>query len=289
VRHLYLKKEYLSSGERNFLPGLPSIFTRSEERKIFQRLEKKPDNFEIKKEIAVRNLRLVNNIAKRLNYLWEDCYLEIGDALGYGVLGLYKAIDLFDWRKGYKFSTYASAWIYQYIRYFLKYKNFLIGKPHYYVDCESKRRRLSEKINQELMAYANDNELLKRKIFSKKKIEKMKEINFSIISLDSFLTKGNGEERTVLDISGVEEKGYRIVEEKDNRRRILSFLEEHLNKREKLILEKRIGLKDDVTWTLAEIGRLFHVSRERIRQIQNKAIEKIKKAEDKSLLKQLLT
>jgi RNA polymerase primary sigma factor len=290
MRTLFFEKSVpIGRGKGNFFNILPPVFSRKEERRAFQELEKHPNNLNVRNEIIVRNLKLVYKIAEKLEYLREQYGLEFGDSLGYGLFGLFKAVQLFNWRRGYKFSTYATAWVYQYIKYFIRNNGSLIKRSIRYADWDIKRKRLSQKVNQELISDAADTELVKRKIFSRREIEKIKNNNFSIISLDSCFSVNDKDGRTLIDISGLEEKGYQTVEEKDNRERILAFLAKHLNEKERVIVEKRIGLKDGVVWTLDEIGRrIFNVSRERVRQIQDKAFEKIKKCEDRAILKQLL-
>ncbi len=288
MRTLFFKREAFSQRGQNFLPSLPHHFSKEEEKKAFQMLEREPGNLEARNKIVVRNLRLVCRIADKMDYLREEFRLDPGDILSYGVFGLLRAIESFDWRRGYKFSTYATAWIYQYIKHFARQGGSLIKKSAYYSQLTAQCKKLSQRIGQELMSYSNDGDLLKRKLFTKHEIKRMEENNFLVVSLDSYPGDDDEDGRHLIDLKGSEEKGYQMVEEEDNRKRIQAFLEKHLNPREKIIIEKRTGLRDGVVWTLAEIGRMFDLSRERIRQIQDKAFKKIKGSKEKAILKKLL-
>jgi RNA polymerase primary sigma factor len=262
---------------------LPRPFSKEEEKRIFQKLEREPNNIEIRNKIIIRNLRLVCQVAKKLKYLREQYKVDLGDAVSYGISGLINAIKRFNWRRGYKFSTYAVTWIYEYTKYGIR-KDTVIKKPEHF----SELTRKYKKINQSLTDCDKQEQMVAEKTFSQKELKKIKENDFSIISLDVVL--GNEEKgKGLIDLIGFSEKGYQEVEERDNRKRILFFLKTHLDEKETFVLVKSTGLLDDSPWTLAKIGRFFHVSRERIRQIKNKAIKKLGKGRKKALLKQLLT
>jgi RNA polymerase primary sigma factor len=217
------------------------------------------------------NLRLVINIAKRYTHLG----LGLSDLIEEGNLGLIKAVKKYNSRKGYRFSTYASWWIKQAITRAISNKAKIIRVPGYMVDTISKWKRVTASLSQRLGRRPTLKEISKAMDLPLKKIKEIKEIITKPASLSAPVSEKGGvelidlveDESVIAPSSGVDE----IM-----RHEQIKGLLKNLTKREREIISLRFGLKDGSRHTLQEIAARFKLTRERVRQIETVAIEKLR-------------
>ena len=249
--------------------GKISLLTLDEEQELSKRVADGDEH--AKNILAESNLRLVVSIAKR--YVGRG--LLFLDLIQEGNIGLMKAVEKFDYDKGYKFSTYATWWIRQAITRALADQARTIRVPVHMVETINKMARIERQMTRELNREPTDQELSKKMGLSVEKIAEIRKISQDPVSLetpigeedDSHLGDFLADERTM---SPEEFATYEIL--KDELREVLDTL----TVREKEVLELRFGLFDGSSHTLEEVGKQFKVTRERIRQIEAKALRKLR-------------
>lgn len=245
-------------------------------------LAKKIENGDVvaKQVLAESNLRLVVSIAKR--YVGRG--LSFLDLIQEGNLGLIKAVDKFDYNKGFKFSTYATWWIRQAITRSIADQSRTIRIPVHMSEVINKTYRISRSLLQELGREPSEQEIADAMKLPIEKVREILKVSADPISLDTPI--GEEDDSHLGDfikddtIMGPEEAAsYSVLQDQ------IAKLLETLTEREQRVLVLRFGLKDGRTRTLEEVGKEFNVTRERIRQIEAKALRKLRHPSRARMLK----
>jgi len=254
--------------------GQVKLLTPQEEVKLAKRIKK--GDKKAREQMIKANLRLVVKIARD----YEGIGLPLLDLISEGNIGLMKAVERFDPRKGGKLSTYGSWWIKQSIKRALANQSKTIRLPVHLVDKISKMRRISMRLQEELGREATDDELADELGITTTRVRQMRLAAIRPASLDA-------------PISGEESNSFSEVVEDENAATPYEDLEDktvtgmlrdmvkHLDTREATILRYRFGLDGGSERTLEEVGEKFGVTRERVRQIQNLALKKLRRMIEK--------
>ncbi|PIT93096.1 MAG: RNA polymerase sigma factor RpoD [Candidatus Harrisonbacteria bacterium CG10_big_fil_rev_8_21_14_0_10_38_8] len=252
--------------------GRSPLLTGVEEKELAKSIEGGDE--EARKKFIQANLRLVVSIAKR--YVNRSPNLSILDLVQEGNIGLSRAVDKFDYRRGFKFSTYATWWIRQAITRALADQSRTIRIPVHMVETISKYTQIKRKLTQELGREPLIEEISVEMDLPPEKIQHIQKISQDVVSLESPV--GDSEDDSTLSEFIRDDKSLtpaQIASRTLLRQKIQEILVD-LTDREQKILKMRFGLEDGVTHTLEEVGKEFGVTRERIRQIEAKALTRIR-------------
>lgn len=249
--------------------GRIPLLTREEEVSLAKRIEK--GDLSAKQKLSESNLRLVVSIAKR--YIGRG--LPFLDLMQEGNFGLLRAVEKFDYRKGFKFSTYATWWIRQAITRAIADQARTIRIPVHMVETINKLRYTQRRLQQELGREPTPEELSVEMDLEIKKVNYILKISQDIVSLEAPI--GTEEDSKLLDfikdesaISPFENAHRNLIKEN------IDELLKYLSAREQKVIKMRFGLDDGIPHTLEEVGKEFNVTRERIRQIEGKVLEKLR-------------
>jgi len=256
--------------------GRYPLISAQEEKEFAKRIEK--GDIEARNLLARANLRLVVSIAKR--YVGRSPDITLLDLIQEGNIGLFKAVDKFDWTKGYKFSTYATWWIRQSITRALADQSRTIRIPVHMVETMSKYKQAFRRLSQDLGRDPLAEEIATEMDLEIKKIRIIEKIILETASLEQPIGDDENEKSTLGEFIPDDKI---LRPDQESSRRILSDqiknVISELSPKERKILEMRYGLTDGVQHTLEEVGQEFGVTRERIRQIEAKVHEKLRQSD----------
>ena len=247
--------------------GRYPLLTAAEEVELAKRIE--GGDLEAKNRMINSNLRLVVSIAKK----YQGHGLSLLDLIQEGVIGLIRAVEKFDWRRGYKFSTYATWWIRQAVQRGVANKSRTIRIPVHIADREQRIARAERELTAKLGRPPTDEEVAKTAKLSLKHLREVRQAARAVTSLDKPL--GDDNDASIGDLVGVAHGGVEEEVEVSLTETTLHEALQNLPERERNVLTLRYGLGKEEPQSLEEIGRRLGITRERVRQIEAAALERL--------------
>jgi RNA polymerase primary sigma factor len=252
--------------------GRYPLLTGEEEIDLAKRIER--DDEAARQKLIVSNLRLVVSIAKK--YVGRSANLSLLDLIQEGNVGLFKAAEKFDYKKGYKFSTYATWWIRQAITRALADQGRTIRIPVHMVETINKYQQVVRRLVQDLGRDPLNEEVAAEMGVEVDKIRHIVKISQDTVSLEAPVGDEDDDSSLANFVPDEDAISPAVSAQRKILKQYITDIVGDLTQREQKILDMRFGLTDGVTHTLEEVGRVFSVTRERIRQIEAKALDKIR-------------
>lgn len=248
------------------------LLTPEEELELAKKIKdgKLAEKRKAKERMVTSNLRLVVSIAKKFHY----GKLEMQDLIQEGTLGLMKAIDKYDYTKGYRFSTYATWWIRQAISRAIADKGKAVRIPIHMQETISKLKKAKQKLEQILDEEPTPEQIAEEMKLPVSKVKNILQYAQEVVSLDAPIGENETTIGSFVEDETAEDEFDKVANE-ELHDRILDALGT-LTNREKKIMCMRYGIGINRTYTLEEIGKEFNITRERVRQIETKALKKLK-------------
>jgi RNA polymerase primary sigma factor len=258
--------------------GRYRLLTAAEEVELAKRIER--GDLEAKELMVNSNLRLVVSIAKK----WQGHELTLLDLIQEGIIGLIRAVEKFDWRKGYKFSTYATWWIRQAIQRGVANKARTIRVPTHVVQREQKISRVERELRQKLDRQPTDKEIAKAAKLKPEHVQQVREAARTVTSLDRPL--GDDAGGSVGDLVAGEAAAPEEELHVSLRETALRTALESLPEQERAVIELRFGMDgDDEPHSLAEVGRRLGLRPERVKEIESEALGRLAVARELEALR----
>lgn len=252
--------------------GRYPLLNGEEEIELAKRIERGDDA--ARSKLAVSNLRLVVSIAKK--YVGRSANLSLLDLIQEGNIGLFKAVEKFDFHKGFKFSTYATWWIRQAITRALADQGRTIRIPVHMVETINKYQQVVRRLVQDLGRDPLPEEVAAEMGVEVDKIRHIIKISQDTVSLEAPVGDDDDDSSLANFVPDEDTISPAVSAQRKILKQYITEIVNDLTPREQKILDMRFGLTDGVTHTLEEVGRVFSVTRERIRQIEAKALDKIR-------------
>jgi RNA polymerase primary sigma factor len=260
--------------------GKVNLLKKHDEMELSKRMDE--GDIHAKDLLAVANLRLVVSIAKK----YTGRGILFLDLIQEGNIGLIRAVEKFDYKKGYKFSTYATWWIRQAITRSIADQSRTIRIPVHMVETINKLRKVSRQLMQEIHRKPTEEEIAEAMGMSVLKVQEILRISHLPLSLEMPVGEENGQLSDFIEDVSQRSFEKNMINEslKETLQEVLSDLQD----REERVLKLRFGIEDGIPKTLEEVGQIFNVTRERIRQIEAKALEKLRQPKRSKKLKDFL-